>query len=134
MGLVLQGVRHDAPQCTAAAAFDTDDERSSFVVRLPVHPLARQKTLATAEVTAQVTAEVDRLLRVLEGDMSRADLQAALGLKHAEHFRQAYLLPALAQGWVEMTMPDKPNSRSQRYRLTASGIRRASRRGSGHGA
>ena len=111
-------------------AFETDDERSSFVVRLPVHLSARQKTL----VTAEVTAEVDRLLRVLEGDLSRADLQAALGLKHAEHFSQAYLLPALAQGWVEMTMPDKPKSRNQRYRLTASGVSRASRRGSGHGA
>ena len=116
-------------RCSASPqpASETDDERSSFVVRLPVHPLARQKALTTAEVTA----EVDRLLRALEGHMSRADLQAALGLKHAEHFRQAYLLPALAQGWVEMTMPDKPNSRSQRYRLTALGARRALRRGSG---
>ena len=119
-------------RCSASPqpASETDDERSSFVVRLPVHPLARQKALTTAEVTA----EVDRLLRALEGHMSRADLQAALGLKHAEHFRQAYLLPALAQGWAEMTMPDRPKSRNQRYRLTASGVRRASLRGSGHGA
>ncbi|RYF48389.1 MAG: hypothetical protein EOO27_35535 [Comamonadaceae bacterium] len=55
--------------------------------------------------------------------MSRAALQDALGLKHAEHFRRAYLMPAMVQGWVEMTMPDKPNSRSQRYRVTASGAR-----------
>ena len=48
--------------------------------------------------------------------MSRQDLQAALGLKDAEHFRKAYLQPALAAGLIEMTVPDKPQSRSQKYR------------------
>ena len=49
--------------------------------------------------------------------------QDAMGLKNAEHFRKAYLLPALTAGLVEMTLPDKPNSKSQRYRLTAQGKR-----------
>ncbi|MGQ0524737.1 MAG: Fic family protein, partial [Betaproteobacteria bacterium] len=44
-----------------------------------------------------------------------------LGLRDDEHFRKAYLLPALEAGWVEMTIPDKPNSRLQKYRLTAAG-------------
>lgn len=96
--------------------FETDDERLSFVVRLPVHPLAQP-------TTAEVTAEVARLLGVLQGEMPRASLMDAVGLKHAEHFRKAYLLPALAAGLVERTMPDKPNSKNQRYRLTASGTR-----------
>ncbi|GKT14133.1 putative DNA binding domain-containing protein [Acidovorax sp. SUPP2522] len=100
--------------------FETDDERLSFVVRLPVHPLAQP---ITAEVAAEVTAEVARLLGVLQGEMPRASLMDAVGLKHAEHFRKAYLLPALAAGLVERTMPDKPNSKNQRYRITASGTR-----------
>ena len=40
--------------------------------------------------------------------MSRQDLQKSLGLKDAEHFRKAYLLPALETGWIEMTIPYKP--------------------------
>lgn len=40
-----------------------------------------------------------------------------MGLKDDDHFREAYLLPALAAGLVEMTIPDKPNSRNQRYRV-----------------
>jgi ATP-dependent DNA helicase RecG len=32
-----------------------------------------------------------------------------------------YLLPALAEGLVEMTRPDKPRSSKQRYRLTEKG-------------
>jgi ATP-dependent DNA helicase RecG len=53
--------------------------------------------------------------------MSRAQLQQTLGLAHRDHFTQAYLAPALAAGWVAMTLPDKPKSRLQKYQLTAQG-------------
>lgn len=49
----------------------------------------------TDQVTVQVTGEVGRLLTALEGEMTRAELQASLGLKHLPHFRKAYLRPAL---------------------------------------
>lgn len=98
--------------------FETDDDRLACVVRLPAHPLAKRPAM---EVTTEVATEVARLLKAMNGEMPRASLQDAMGLKNAEHFRKAYLLPALAAGLVEMTLPDKPNSRSQRYRLTAKG-------------
>ena len=78
----------------------------------------------TPEVTGQVTGEVApevRLLRVLSGEMARLDIQEALGLKHEDHFRKSYLLPALQAGLSEMTIPDKPCSSKQRYRLTPAG-------------
>ena len=53
--------------------------------------------------------------------MTRQDIQEALGLKHEDHFRKAYLLPALQAGLIEMTIPDKPRSSRQRYRLTTAG-------------
>ena len=58
----------------------------------------------------------------LNGEMSRQSLQAALGLKHEDHFRHAYLVPALKDGLVEMTLPNVPRSRLQRYRLTPKGL------------
>jgi len=78
----------------------------------------------TGEVAGEVTGEVQRLLAVVDGEMKRADLQAALSLKHEDHFRAAYLRPALDRGWIEMTIPNKPNSRLQKYRLTAAGRKR----------
>jgi ATP-dependent DNA helicase RecG len=42
-------------------------------------------------------------------------------LKDAEHFRKSYLLPAIKAGLVEMTRPDKPKSKLQKYRLTENG-------------
>ena len=55
------------------------------------------------------------------GEMTRQQIQESLGLRHEDHFRKAYLLPALQAGLIEMTVPDKPRSRNQRYRLTPEG-------------
>lgn len=55
--------------------------------------------------------------------MSRDDLQAALGLQDRKSFRERYLKPALNAGLIEMTIPEKPNSRLQKYRLTDWGRR-----------
>ncbi|MBM4143743.1 MAG: hypothetical protein FJ225_09175 [Lentisphaerae bacterium] len=52
---------------------------------------------------------------------TRRELQAALRLKDDDHFRVAYVLPALHGGFIEMTIPNKPTSSKQRYRLTAKG-------------
>lgn len=68
-----------------------------------------------------VTMDVANLLIRVSGEMSRPDLQAAMGLKNADHFRRAYLAPAMAAGLLEMTAPDSPRSTKQRYRLTAKG-------------
>jgi ATP-dependent DNA helicase RecG len=53
--------------------------------------------------------------------MTRRELQEKIGLKDAEHFRKHYLVSVLNGGFVEMTIPDKPRSRLQRYRLTQLG-------------
>lgn len=68
----------------------------------------------------EVTPEV-RLLNIISGEMNRQHLQATLGLKDDEHFRKVYLLPALQAGYIEMTIPDKPKSSKQKYRLTDKG-------------
>jgi len=73
------------------------------------------------QVTPEVTPEVRRLLPACTQPRTRNELQQELGLRDDEHFRKAYLLPALATGFIERTIPDKPQSRLQRYRLTAKG-------------
>jgi predicted transcriptional regulator len=44
-----------------------------------------------------------------------------LNLKDRTHVSERYIDPALAQGLIEMTIPAKPNSRLQKYRLTDKG-------------
>ena len=62
-----------------------------------------------------------RQLAVLTEDMDRLTLQKALGLKAEKNFRLLYLQPALRAGVIEMTIPDKPTSSKQKYRITAQG-------------
>ena len=44
-----------------------------------------------------------------------------LGLKDRRHFSKGYLQPVLDSALVEMTIPDKPRSSKQKYRLTDKG-------------
>ncbi|MCB1053201.1 MAG: Fic family protein [Acidobacteria bacterium] len=77
-------------------------------------------TTSTPEAAPEATPEV-RLLYAMQGEMSRLQLKTALGLKDDEHFRKAYLVPALAKGWIEMTLPQKPRSPNQKYRISKEG-------------
>lgn len=74
-------------------------------------------------VTAPVTTPVLRLLELLvsKGTLGNAEILAELGLKSRRRMRENYLAPALKAGLIEYTIPDKPNSRLQKYRLTAKG-------------
>ena len=77
------------------------------------------------EVSVQISEEneglseaVKRLLEVMEYDIpytSKA-LMEKLQLKSREGFRRNYLCPAIKLRLIRMTIPDKPNSRNQRYR------------------
>lgn len=85
-------------------------------------PIAGEVTGEVAgEVTGEVTGEVMRLIALCREPKSRKEVMELLGLKHEEHFRTAYLLPALGLDLLEMTVPGKPTSRLQKYRLTTKG-------------
>ena len=78
-------------------------------------------TVTFPRSAANGTPHVERLISVLRGDMSRAEIMQDMELADRRHFRTTYLQPGLDAGLVEMTVPDSPRSRSQRYRLTAMG-------------
>ena len=126
--------------------FESDENRTWFLVRLPVHERAslaateheieQDKSLKnkkksqdtpqdtvheTIHETIHVTEHVERLISILTGEMNRPQLQDILGISNRPHFVEAYLGPALKAGLIEMTLPDKPQSRNQRYRRTAGG-------------
>lgn len=124
-----------------APIFHVDEDHSFFATELPAHPATVGLDLAhgtdlqgnlrgdlrgnlrgTPQDPAPGTnSAILTLLQAFQGDMSRQALQSALGLSDRESFRKSHLQPALAAGLIEMTQPDKPNSRSQRYRLTEAG-------------
>ncbi len=79
-----------------APRFETDDDRLACVIRLPVHLLATRPT-------REVTGEVQRLMRGMQVEMSRQQMQDALVLKHEDHScssKQRYRLTAKGQQWL----------------------------------
>jgi len=73
--------------------------------------------LSETKLTEQVADQVLKLLDAIGQDtLSGKALMEKIGLKHRPTFRKNYLLPAIEQGYIEMTIPDKPNSSKQKYR------------------
>ncbi|MCF7920270.1 MAG: hypothetical protein K9N06_10205 [Candidatus Cloacimonetes bacterium] len=52
-----------------------------------------------------------------------SDIMKEVGLTHKPTFRMNYIVPALRENILEMTIPEKPNSKLQKYRLTEKGKR-----------
>ena len=68
------------------------------------------------------SVQVIKLVSVLVGEMGRSELQELLSIKNRDYFRKDYLNPAINNGYIELTIPDKLNSQNQKYRLTKRGI------------
>jgi len=109
-----------------APEFESDEDRTYFLIRLPVHqrmedavPLGpRLGDQVRDQVADQVTERVRRLVGALDAELGREEIQALLELRGRRNFRTHYLAPAIEAGLVEMTDPGSPNSPKQRYRLT----------------
>ncbi len=126
---ILKSMRDNG---SPAPEFEFDENHSFFMVKLPVHPAALEvvdgeglngeSTGSPTQSPTQSADPVTRLLRLLlEGEKSSGELRKALGLKHRPTFRENYLHPAQAQELVELTIPEKPSSRLQKYRITDKG-------------
>ncbi len=69
------------------------------------------------QVSDQDKSPIERLLAMLGNEeLSATELMQRLGLSHKPTFRKNYLNPAIEQNLIERTIPDKPNSRNQKYR------------------
>lgn len=66
---------------------------------------------------ADMSEYVIRMLNCMEYDIpyTANSIMKQLGLKSKETFRKNYMNPAMELGLVQMTLPDKPNSKNQRY-------------------
>ena len=63
------------------------------------------------------TININKLLDVMESSkpMTATEIMEKLGIKSKETLRGQYLDPAIKQGLVSLTIPDKPTSKNQMY-------------------
>lgn len=64
-----------------------------------------------------ISPYVNKLLNVMENgvSMTTLELMKKLNLKSKKSFRENYLKPAIDNGLIKMTNPDKPTSKNQMY-------------------
>ena len=69
----------------------------------------------------QVT--IQDLIQFCSVPRSRKEMQEFMGLVGRRNFSEKYIKPLLSAGKIEMTVPDKPNSRNQKYqKMNSEGI------------
>jgi len=76
----------------------------------------------TVQDELSLSTAVKNLIKVLEGEMSRDELQEILQLKDRKYFRTTYINEALNGGWIEMT-ENEPNHPNLKYRLSEKGLK-----------
>lgn len=79
---------------------------------------AQDSDHVTAQVNVQVSDQVQRLFSAMkQEDYTLAELMQLVGLTHRATFQRNYLNPAIEAGLIKRTIPDKPKSPKQKYRL-----------------
>ena len=121
-GQFIQTLWRPTTAATAQVTAQVEQE-PKLLPEKPLGAVADALGIPTAQVTAEVTAQVAAVLSAASSEAkSREDLQDAAGMKHREHFRKAYVDPLLTADWLRRTIPDKPTSRLQKYRVGNKGF------------
>lgn len=135
-----------------APVFKTDDERSYFLTVLPIHPAMLiveelegpvggpvegqveahdVKQLDVADIVPclshvcpkSVSCEIAATILILVKDgVSISDLMSGFGYTNRTRFRNDFIKPLMDADLLEMTIPDKPQSRNQMYKTTGEGL------------
>lgn len=96
----------------------TDESCTYFLSVLPANATFVEKEQATPQASIPVEATI----LVINTALGIVEIMSKLGLSDRKHFRKEYLLPSIEGGYIEMTIPNKPSSPNQKYRLTQKGI------------
>jgi ATP-dependent DNA helicase RecG len=100
------------------ARFETDRSKTYFLTTLPVHQAAA-RPIEIAEPEAIST----KILRFCRSPRSRKEILEYIGLTNHPKNYKAHIVPLIENGYLELTIPDKPRSSKQRYITNARGQR-----------
>ena len=139
MGMVEQigsGIRRIRQECrdygVAEPLIEVSENWVTTTFRRPEAPPAGGSGTGTARPGSQPTGIREgtksapsrhqvHILRICLASKSIREIMALAGRRDRTKFRHQVMQPLLAAGWLAMTIPDKPTSSRQRYRLTAAG-------------
>lgn len=79
--------------------------------------IMKEETQVKTQVKTQVTVR-EKILFYCEEPRKKSEIAEYCGFKGMKNFTRNYLKPLLEAGEITMTLPDKPNSRNQKYVVT----------------
>ena len=86
-------------------------------ILLMLNKILDEVLVNTQKESRHISEQVNKLLSVMEDEIpySANELLLLLNIKSKETLRGTYLNPALDNGLIKMTLPEKPNSKNQKY-------------------
>jgi hypothetical protein len=96
-------------------------ENSKGVSQTHTEHLSTQHT-HDAQIEHPTINNLDIILNAVKEPVTSKDIMNALGLKDRETFYNNYLKPAIREGFVQYTIPEKPRSPKQKYVITDKGL------------
>ena len=106
--------------------FYTDEEKTLFLVTLPCHAdwlvtKSAEKVTKSAKKVTKSLIKLIVLVDFLEEEKFSQEILSFLELDNQTKNFNTHIKPLIENGIIELTIPDKPNSQLQKYRLTEKG-------------
>ena len=103
----------------AIAKCHTEGKSDTFILFMlkSIDKILDEFVIQISSADENISVQVKKLLDVMEYDIpyTLAALMGLLNLKSKETIRRHYIKPAISLDLIQMTLPDKPQSRNQRY-------------------
>jgi ATP-dependent DNA helicase RecG len=94
-------------------------EEDIFKIIIPLTPQVTPHD--TPHDTQHDTRDI-KILIFCQTEKSREEIQNRISVKDREYFRKFILSPLIENGFLELTIPDKPTSKNQKYKTTKKGL------------
>ena len=106
------------PIFTEADVFTTIiplSEAATAMVGSSIELASREQDKEQVKEQDKEQVTIQDLIQFCSIPRSRKEMQEFMGLVGRRNFSEKYIKPLLSAGKIEMTVPDKPNSRNQKY-------------------
>ena len=114
------------PIFTEADVFTTIiplSEAATAMVGPSIELASREQVKEQVKEQDKEQVTIQDLIQFCAIPRSRKEMQEFMGLVGRRNFSEKYIKPLLSAGKIEMTVPDKPNSRNQKYqKVNSEGI------------
>ena len=92
-----------------------EDDIFRTIIPIREYKISDQDVTKMSDQDVTKISNQDRIIDFCTEAKSLIEIMEMMGYKHKSNFRRVFIIPLLENNKLEMTMPDKPNSKFQKY-------------------